>query len=173
MIFGFRQLREVAVKALSPGINDPGIARLCIDYLGDLLASWMIKEKKDVVADEDGKARIFLKRYDFSTLLGICFTPIKAYAKNDYTVLIALLKTLLNLSYYDDNLKEKQALINQASSIIEESDQYIHNSIERSYVNATIKELNEDGYFSLNYIKNLTPEEMSRAQLTHNGRLEL
>lgn len=36
--YGFQQLMEVAIKALSPGINDPGTALLCIDALTDCLA---------------------------------------------------------------------------------------------------------------------------------------
>lgn len=151
--FGYRQLREVAVKALSPGINDPGIARICIDYLGDLLATWMTKEQKNIVIDKEGKARIILNKYDFTTLIGICFTPIKAYAKKDYTVLIALLKTIHDLSYYDGSTERKQALIDQVNSILEEADQNIHNSLERKYINSTIKELNQSRIFSFPMLK--------------------
>ncbi len=36
--YGFKQLMEIAVKALSPGVNDPGTAVLCLQALIDLLA---------------------------------------------------------------------------------------------------------------------------------------
>ncbi|NJK85276.1 MAG: DUF2254 domain-containing protein [Bacteroidales bacterium] len=44
--YGFRQLREVAVKALSPGINDPGISVICLDYLSELFSIYIALEKK-------------------------------------------------------------------------------------------------------------------------------
>ena len=37
LLLGFRQLSDIAVKALSPGINDPTTASLCIDRIGEAL----------------------------------------------------------------------------------------------------------------------------------------
>ena len=37
-IFGFKQISEIAVKSLSPGINDPGTAIKAIDFLALLLS---------------------------------------------------------------------------------------------------------------------------------------
>lgn len=146
--YGFRQLREIAVKGLSPGINDPGIARICIDYLGDLLASYMKKPNNKVVADDIGKPRILLNKYELPALMEFCFTPIKAYAKKDYTIQIALLKTLLHLSYHDDKNKHREVIVEQAISVIEDADLCIFNSLERKFINMTIKDLNTYGYFS-------------------------
>jgi len=36
--FGIRQLVDVALKALSPGINDTSTAAMCVDYLAAILA---------------------------------------------------------------------------------------------------------------------------------------
>ena len=151
--YGFRQLREVAVKALSPGINDPGVARICIDYIGGLLSIVMDQESKTAIEDDKGDVRILLNKYEFETLLGICFTPIKAYGKKDYTVLNSLLHTLLDLSLYDPQRQKKDALNSQANSILEEIEQHIINSIEIDFLNATISDLNKTGYFSLGLIK--------------------
>ena len=38
--FGLQQLVDVALKALSPGIDDPTTACMCIDRLGELLGGW-------------------------------------------------------------------------------------------------------------------------------------
>ena len=42
--FGLQQLVDVALKALSPGINDPTTARMCIDRLGALLG-WLASRR--------------------------------------------------------------------------------------------------------------------------------
>ncbi|HLL41934.1 MAG TPA: DUF2254 family protein, partial [Segetibacter sp.] len=34
--YGFRQSMQIAIKALSPGINNPGTATICLHELGDL-----------------------------------------------------------------------------------------------------------------------------------------
>lgn len=159
--YGFRQLREVAVKALSPGINDPGVARICIDYLGSLLSIIMSNGRKSIITDKNGHTRIILNSYDFPTLLGLCFTPIKAYGKKDYTVLNALLQTLLDLRLYDPDRKYREALEAQAKSVLEEADQNIFNSLERDFLNATVSDLNNTKYFSLPFINKSLNTEFS------------
>ncbi len=55
--FGVRQLVDIALKALSPGINDVTTALTCIDYLGAvLLVACDHDGSHDVWSDEDGDA---------------------------------------------------------------------------------------------------------------------
>lgn len=144
--YGFRQLREIAVKALSPGVNDPGVARLCIDHIGDLLSRWILNERRNVVADEDYTIRLFLRRHDFETLLTECLVPVKIYGKRDYTVVSAILLMLSKLKPYDENESKKSLLNNHVTAIMEDADRYITNSIERRLVNDTLMRLDES-YF--------------------------
>lgn len=147
--FGFRQLTEIAVKALSPGVNDPGVARLCIDYIGDLLSDWMESAKKSAVADENGVPRLYLNKHNIESLLAECVVPIKVYGKRDYTILSALLNMLLDLSRYDPDGGKRDILTEQALALLQDVDEHITNSLEKRLVLETAAKLNASSYFNL------------------------
>jgi uncharacterized membrane protein len=44
---GIQQLSDIAVKALSPGINDPTTAMICIDRLSEVLVTLANRGKPD------------------------------------------------------------------------------------------------------------------------------
>ncbi|MBD0377715.1 MAG: DUF2254 domain-containing protein, partial [Flavisolibacter sp.] len=56
--YGFNQLTEVAIKALSPGINDPATAVLSLHALSDLLAYYLHQPVSSVVCDQEKNVRI-------------------------------------------------------------------------------------------------------------------
>jgi uncharacterized membrane protein len=60
--FGFRQIVDVAVRALSPGINDPTTAVQCVDQLHDLLRRVVVRpDRSGEVCDDDGRARVLVR----------------------------------------------------------------------------------------------------------------
>ena len=84
--FGFRQLTEVAVKALSPGINDPGTAILSLHAIADLLAFRAQKYPLPGISDSEGVVRIVVKEKNFEELFIEYFLPIWDYGKNDRSI---------------------------------------------------------------------------------------
>lgn len=152
-MFGFRQLSEVAVKALSPGINDAGVARLCIDYLGELLRIYLSEEGKNTIIDDSGKVRILIHQYTFADIVDCSMTPIKPYSAKDYTIIICILRALQTVSLYDD-LRTRQPLLNAyAVSLLQDAKQKIFNFIERKRINDVSQELNASGYFHLKMLQ--------------------
>ena len=148
--YGFRQLREVAVKALSPGVNDPGVARICIDYLGDLLALWIRREtNNNIIVDGEGKARIILNRYGFESLLAETIAPIKIYAKGDFTVINALLNVLEDLALYDRDARQRETILAYALAVVQDASENIKSFLERKAVNQVITRMNNGRYFEL------------------------
>ncbi len=78
--FGVQQLVDVAVKALSPGINDPTTATQCIDRLTQVLvAVGRRPELPNVLADEHGAPRLTLRFPSFGALLRQAFEQIRHY----------------------------------------------------------------------------------------------
>ena len=57
--YAVNQLAEMAVRAMSPAINDPFTAMTCLDYMGDGLAVF-VRERKECsyIFDRDGRLRI-------------------------------------------------------------------------------------------------------------------
>jgi uncharacterized membrane protein len=99
-VHGLTQLMEMAVKSLSPGINDPGTARLCINQLTDLLRRRMDFAPSNAVRDEQNQIRVTWPVESFESLLYRVFTPILHYGRDDLTIGLALLKALKTLSLY-------------------------------------------------------------------------
>lgn len=81
--YGFKQLTEVAVKALSPGINDPGTAIESLRSLFQLLDFRLHHFPKTVIKDGENVERIFLEELTFDKILSDSIFPIWDYGKND------------------------------------------------------------------------------------------
>jgi uncharacterized membrane protein len=95
--YGFRQLSEVAVKALSPGINDPGTAILSLRALFSLFTFRMCHFPENVIMDEDKNALIFTKEFTFENLFVETLLPIWDYGRNDRMIQQELYRLLTQL----------------------------------------------------------------------------
>ncbi len=94
----FKQITEIAVKAMSPGINDPGTAVNAIDYLTELFSLRMKKNDSGVIATEDG-INIKIAIIRFEDLLYNVMASLRTYCKHDPIVmqkLVLMLKYLIN-----------------------------------------------------------------------------
>jgi uncharacterized membrane protein len=91
----------VAIKALSPGINDPETAVLAINALTGLFFFRMENIIKTVFEDNDGHARIKTCEWDFEPLFLECFQPIWEYGKKDFYIQNELRSTMEQLKYSD------------------------------------------------------------------------
>lgn len=81
--FGFHQLTEIALKALSPGINDPQTAVLSIYALTDLFTHLLIRNQQSIYLGKDHQALIFVSERGFEDLFNECYPPIWDYGKDD------------------------------------------------------------------------------------------
>jgi uncharacterized membrane protein len=98
--YGFKQLTEAAVKALSPGINDPGTAVLCLQALVLLLAFRLQHFPDNALKDEKGSIRIIKKERTVAEIATACLQPIWHYGKDDPTIQQAFHQTLSQLHSY-------------------------------------------------------------------------
>ena len=97
--FAVDQLVEVAVRALSPGVNDPYTAVNCIDHLRAALALMSTRcPAASARRDGDGKVRIRFKTYTFSGILDLAFHPLRQHGKSLESVAIRLMETMVSLA---------------------------------------------------------------------------
>lgn len=85
--FGFRQLVDIAEKALSPGINDPTTAVEAVDRLHELLLvlaprQLPLPERED----GDGVVRLVLPRPDWDAFVHLAFDEIRQYGEGSIQV---------------------------------------------------------------------------------------
>jgi len=132
-INGLTQLMEIAVKALSPGINDPGTARLCLHQLTELLCRRLTLAPSNAVTDEHGALRVSWKTHDFDSLLYRLFTPILHYGRDDISIMLALLKALKTLSLFAD--KETLAVIQaHADRVVETLETASKHTLDQHFI---------------------------------------
>ncbi len=105
-VLGFKQITEIAVKAMSPGINDPGTAIAALDYLSELFALRMKVNDEEYLVDEDGEFRINVNIVKFKDLIYNVLAPLRQYAKHDVLV---MQKVLLMLKYLMQQPAEKSS----------------------------------------------------------------
>lgn len=99
-IYGFRQISEIGIKAMSPGINDPGTALNTIDYLTSLFLILMEKRDYEYLPDSDGTNWVQIKSAKFSEVLYNVMATYRLYCKHDITVVRKLMQMLHTLSLH-------------------------------------------------------------------------
>lgn len=92
--FGLRQLVDIALKALSPGINDTTTAVMCVDRLGSLLRVLAGRHLASSVRAEAGQVRVLTTDPDFASYLGTAFDQIRANAKAALAIYLRLFAAL-------------------------------------------------------------------------------
>jgi uncharacterized membrane protein len=98
--FGMRQLVDVAVKALSPGINDPTTAVHALGHVSALLCEAAGHDLGPrLVPDDHGRVRVLLRRPDLRTLLDLALTQPRRYGAGDPEVFARLLLLLRELAW--------------------------------------------------------------------------
>lgn len=107
-ILAFKQITEIAVKAMSPGINDPGTAINAIDYLTELLALRMQKRDCGIFINDE-KAVIKNAVIPFEDLLYNSMASLRTYCKHDPIIvqkLIWMLQYLEKIDAYKNTYKQ-------------------------------------------------------------------
>ena len=78
-MFAFRILVDIALKALSPAINDPTTAVLAIDQVHRLLRTVGKRHLRgEVIADETGEPRVIFRTPNWEDFVHVAFTEIRA-----------------------------------------------------------------------------------------------
>lgn len=99
--FGFQMIVDVALRALSPTLNDPTTAVHCVEVLGDLLARFARRAVPQATRDLGGDRRLFRPHASFGELVKISFEQITIHGRTDPRVAIAILEALAGLAEID------------------------------------------------------------------------
>ncbi len=118
--FAISQLVEIAVRALSPGINDPITATTCINWLGATLCQ-LASRKMPASHRYDGqnRLRVICKVFTFEGMLDAAFDMIRQNAYAVPSVSINLLETVATVVAQAHRQKDREALLRQAAMVVE------------------------------------------------------
>jgi uncharacterized membrane protein len=114
---GVRQIADIAIKALSPAINDPTTATLALDRISEVLAVAGRQEPPEQILYIDERPAVFLPRIGFADLTNIAFTQIRHYGKADLVVMLHLVRTIERVAalvqerYHDGLLRHLELVV--------------------------------------------------------------
>lgn len=92
--YGLQQLVDVALRALSPGINDPTTAAMCVDQIGSLLARLARRHMPEPYRFHDGRLRVVAPAPDFGAICDLALRPVVQHARLDLQVIGRVLDAL-------------------------------------------------------------------------------
>jgi uncharacterized membrane protein len=116
--FSIRQLVEVALRALSPGINDPYTAVAVIDRLATSMALVMQRDMEPGLhRDNGGTVRVVARPSTFTGLIDRSFNEIRQSSSGMPAVLIHLLDALADLSRHVRTPEQSDAIGRHAAMI--------------------------------------------------------
>jgi uncharacterized membrane protein len=141
--FGVRQIVDVALKALSPGINDTTTAMMCVDYLTTILARIAPRQIPSSRQYEDGELRMIAKGPSFESLLAESFDQIRSYAKGDVAMISHMLGALQTLAGLTSSPHRRQSLRRQVQWIAELAKRTIASTHDRARADMLLARVRE------------------------------
>jgi uncharacterized membrane protein len=116
--FAFRHLVEVAVRALSPGINDPFTATVVIDRLRGALSRLLGRRlPPETMRDGSGKVRIYRQVTTYEGIVDAAFHQIRQAGSSHPAVLIHMLEAIARIAEHTRLDEQRHALIRHANLI--------------------------------------------------------
>ena len=132
--FGIRQLVDIAIKAISPAVNDPTTALNCIDYLGTIIQRAAQSEANSREAKLLAQKNIYIREFSFEQLVDLAFDQIYFWGKEDYIVVRHLLKTITNLLPFMPSEDKLKVLLRQVEDF---ELQYLHDEEQKGRLATT------------------------------------
>lgn len=92
--FGIRQIVDIALRALSPGVNDTTTAVMCVDYLTAILARLASRNIPSLYRYEEGELRVLAVGPTFVSLVAESFDQIRSSGNGNVAILLRMLGAL-------------------------------------------------------------------------------
>lgn len=130
--FGIRQLVDIALKALSPGINDTTTAETCVDYLTTILARLAAQQIPGPHRYEGGELRVIARGPSFQSLVAESFDQIRESAKGNLSIMLRMLDALQTIGSLATNPGGRQVLHEHVEWIAEVATRTIESPHDRT-----------------------------------------
>ena len=133
--FAVDQLVEIAIRALSPAVNDTFTALACIDWLGDGLGKIADRWRPAAVhRDGAGHVRVITVTVNFPRLVERAHDKIRQASRGMPAVMIRQLDGLAKVMAYTSTPQQRELLLEQAAMILRASEESVPEEADRSDV---------------------------------------
>ncbi len=132
--FGVRQIVDIAMKALSPGINDTTTAIFCVDYLGAILEQLACRRIETPYRKDGEAVRLVSKSPTFAKFVATAFDQIRINAEGNAAILERQLKALINTARCTKTASRTQVLRDHVRLIAEQAARTLETDYEKAQV---------------------------------------
>jgi uncharacterized membrane protein len=140
--FAVDQLVEIAIRALSPAVNDTFTALACIDWLGDGLCKIADRWRPDAVhRDNTGWLRVITVTVGFRRLVERAHEKIRQASAGMPAVMIRQLEALIEVMDYAGSPQQREVLMEQADKILRVCEETVPEAADRADVRMRYEEV--------------------------------
>ena len=133
--FAVDQLVEIAIRALSPAVNDTFTALACIDWLGDGMCKLAQEWRPQAVhRDSTGSVRLIVLTVSFRRLVERAHDKIRQASRAMPAVMIRQLDALAKVMSYATEPEQRGVLLEQAQMILRACEESVPEEADRADV---------------------------------------
>lgn len=145
--FPIRQLADIALKGLSPGINDPTTAENAMDSVADSLVRIALKDRGTLLRlDQEMVPRLRVARPSFDRLVVLGFDQVRRHAAGQPSFSVRLLELLASVRDLGGSAAaQSQAIPRQATLICEHAQSRAETDADRVLLQSAYERLYGSG----------------------------
>ena len=141
--FGIRQIVDMALKALSPGVNDTSTAVMCVDYLTAILARLACRQFPPSHRYEGETLRVIAIVSTFEGLLAEAFDQIRGSAAGNVAIMARMLGAIDTIASLTVSPSQLRALDEHVQWIAELADRSIESTHDRARIERRLMQVRE------------------------------
>ncbi len=129
--FGIRQIVDMALRALSPGINDTTTAVMCVDHLAAILAQLASRAIPAPQRYENGELRVIAIGPTFASLAAEAFDQIRDSGSGNVAILLRMLDAVEIIGSLTGNPGRRRVLREHAQWLAEAGERTLESPRDR------------------------------------------
>jgi uncharacterized membrane protein len=141
--FGIRQIVDIAMKALSPGINDTTTAVMCVDYLAVILVRLASRRIAPAHLFHQGELRVLARGPHFESLLSEAFDQIRQNAVGNVAIMSRMIWALQTIASLTANASRRRAIYERVEWIAELAERTITSPYDRTRFDGRLARVRE------------------------------
>jgi uncharacterized membrane protein len=131
-VFAIDQLVEIAIRALSPAVNDTFTALTCIDWLAAGLGRVSGRALEEgVYRDRFGRVRLIESDPSYARMVNRAFDKVRQAARGMPAVIIRMMDALTNIMEQTGSAEQRRILARQAEMIFQSAQETVPDANDR------------------------------------------
>jgi len=118
--YGIRQIVDIALKAISPAVNDPTTASTCIDHLAAILCHLARRRilPLEIRDEATGKLLMVRRAVTLRSSLDLSFNQLRQYCRSDMAVALRVLRALTEIALATDHPPHQDRALHHAELVL-------------------------------------------------------